>query len=760
MTATWLDQSPTRAPHVSVGPGMLRGATPVYLVKNSDTGARYELGPREHFVLERLDGTRTLDQIGVEYAEQFDKRLGESSWLQLLSLFGSRGLLSAGEPVEPSDTARATSTASAPAKRPMRPMRESKKGFPAGDIVMFDPEHVIGFLLRVLRPVLTRRVAIPLVLALVAVETAILAHFSELARESWHFAKQPSLIPIVFSLYGLSLLTHELGHGLIGERFGGRATEVGLRYRLPALGFYCTVEDMPLFRSRWQRTATAAAGIMVDIAFQVPFFALWMALPTGDPTRIAIAMLLMYKTAGVVFNLLPLPPLDGYLMLGHSLNISRLAVSSGVYISLLIHRDPAARRYPRRAVIAYLCYPVIAAGCVLPAAIGVCWYLLSAFPSPYGWLVIGVLVLLNVAPPVLNRLRGKRPGRAAAQDSSPESKAEPKPQPAAEAPPAPEPLPLTAHLSTRKEARMDPSPTPTTAAIVVQHVRKTYGAVTACRDVSLTVAEGELFGVLGPNGAGKTTLIEILEGLRRTDSGTVSVLGTDPSQRDSRTLLRIGVQTQASAFFTRLTALEHLETVAALYGAPRRAAREAIERFGLTASAGVRVERLSGGQRQRLGIAAALVHDPDLVFLDEPTAALDPRARLDLWDLMREIRDRGKTIVYTTHQLDEAEALCDRVAIMSGGEVVAVGDPLELVDSLDQPVRVFVPCERISVGAARGLPGVDEARTEGASTVIATRAPGLVLSAVTEIAGVQGIRTRTASLEDVFLALTGKDFTA
>ena len=518
MTATWLDQSPTRAPHVSMGPGMLRGAAPVYLVKNGDTGARYELGPREHFVLERLDGSRTLDQIGDEYAARFDKRLGESSWLQLLSLFGSRGLLSGGEAAEPSDTARAANPAAAPAKRPKRPKRESKKGFPAGDIVMFDPEHLISFLLRVLRPVLTRRVAIPLVLALVAVEAAILAHFSELARESWHFAKQPSLIPIVFSLYGLSLLTHELGHGLIGERFGGRATEVGLRYRLPALGFYCTVEDMPLFRSRWQRTATAAAGIMVDIAFQAPFFALWMALPAADPTRIAIAMLLMYKTAGVVFNLLPLPPLDGYLMLSHSLNISRLAVSSGVYISQLIHRtSTAARRYPRRAVIAYLCYPLIAAGFVLPAVLGVCWYLLSAFPSPYGWLVIGVLVLLNVAQPVLRRLRAKPPSQAAEQA--------PAQAPAAEPAPAPEPLPLTAHLSTRKEARMDQSPTATTAsttpttptasAIVVQHVRKAYGDVTACRDVSLTVAEGELFGVLGPNGAGKTTLIEILEGLRQ-----------------------------------------------------------------------------------------------------------------------------------------------------------------------------------------------------------------------------------------------------
>ncbi|ACU73067.1 ABC transporter related [Catenulispora acidiphila DSM 44928] len=741
MTATWLDQSPARAAHVAIGPGMLRGAALVYPVKNTSTGARYELGPREHFVLERLDGIRTLDAIGVDYAAAFDKRLGETAWLQLLSLFGSRGLLSGGEAAEPAAAAK-------------RVKRESKKGFPAGDIVMFDPEPVIGFLLRVLRPVLTRRVAIPVVLALIAVEAVILAHVGELARESWHFAKQPSLIPMVFSLYGVSLLIHELGHGVIGERFGGRATEVGLRYRLPALGFYCTVEDMPLFRSRWRRVATAAAGVAADVAFQVPFYVLWAALPAGDATRTAIAMLLMYKTAGILFNLLPLPPLDGYLMLSHALNISRLAVSSGVYISQLVHRNPAARRYPRRAVVAYLCYPLIAAGFVLPAVSGVCWYLLSAFPSPYGWLVIGALVLLNVAPPLVKRLRGKRPAQVTEAPSPVET-----PEPVATEP-LPLPARLSTSLSTREKVRMDAITDSATAAIVVQHVRKTYGAVSACRDVSLSVAEGELFGVLGPNGAGKTTLIEILEGLRRPDSGTVSVLGAEPWQRDSRVLLRIGVQTQASAFFTRLTALEHLETVAALYGAPRRAAREAIERFGLTASAGTRVERLSGGQRQRLGIAAALVHDPDLVFLDEPTAALDPRARLDLWDLMREIRDRGKTIVYTTHQLDEAEALCDRVAIMSGGRVVAVGDPLELVDSLDQPVRVFVPCERISVGAARGLPGVEEARTEGASTVIATRAPGLVLSAVTEIAGVQGIRTRTASLEDVYLALTGKDFAA
>ena len=295
-------------------------------------------------------------------------------------------------------------------------------------------------------------------------------------------------------------------------------------------------------------------------------------------------------------------------------------------------------------------------------------------------------------------------------------------------------------------------------AVVAVDVCKAYGQVQACAQVSLSVARGEMFGLLGPNGAGKTTLIEIMEGLRRPDSGRVIVLGSPPWPRNRHQLLKIGIQTQASGFFGRLTALEHLETVAALYGLGHPAAREAIKRFGLAESADTRVENLSGGQRQRLALAAALVHDPDLLFLDEPTASLDPQARRGLWQLMRDIRDQGKTIVYTTHHLDEAEELCDRVAIMSHGAIVAVGEPQELVGSLEQPVRVLVPTERITVGAARALDGADSVETSGSSVVIATRTPALVLSAVAEIAGSRGIRTRTASLEDVYLKLTGTEY--
>ncbi|HEY3483687.1 MAG TPA: ABC transporter ATP-binding protein, partial [Streptomyces sp.] len=168
-------------------------------------------------------------------------------------------------------------------------------------------------------------------------------------------------------------------------------------------------------------------------------------------------------------------------------------------------------------------------------------------------------------------------------------------------------------------------------AVVLDGVSKRYGEVRALDGVSLTVEQGEFFGVLGPNGAGKTTLVEIVEGMRKADAGTVAVFGESPWPRNIALLRRMGVQTQASAFFTRLTAWEHLETVAALHGLDRAAARRALELVGLEDKARSRVDDLSGGQRQRLALATALVHEPDLIFLDEPTAALDPEARRALW---------------------------------------------------------------------------------------------------------------------------------
>lgn len=297
-------------------------------------------------------------------------------------------------------------------------------------------------------------------------------------------------------------------------------------------------------------------------------------------------------------------------------------------------------------------------------------------------------------------------------------------------------------------------------AVVATELRKRYGDLCAVDGVSFTVTEGEFFGFLGPNGAGKTTTLEIIEGLRKPDSGQVRLLGDNPWPRNSRLLPRIGVQLQASSFFDRLTAREQLETFGSLYGVSRGAAADMLELVGLADKANTRENKLSGGQRQRLSIACALVHDPDIVFLDEPTAALDPQARRNLWDVLRAIRDRGKTIVYTTHYLDEAEALCDRVAIMDHGRILAMGAPTTLVRGLDVPTRVLLELGTLPLAEAGAVPGVDEVSEDGVSLTLSTRKPAVVLSALAERGSMDGLQVRGATLEDVFLDLTGREYRA
>ncbi|MFY1632148.1 ABC transporter ATP-binding protein [Solwaraspora sp. WMMB335] len=298
----------------------------------------------------------------------------------------------------------------------------------------------------------------------------------------------------------------------------------------------------------------------------------------------------------------------------------------------------------------------------------------------------------------------------------------------------------------------DPGP-----AIELNDVRKRYGDLDAVAGVSLTIQRGEFFGLIGPNGAGKTTLIEIIEGLREPTSGTVSVLGLAPSPRNAALLPRVGVQTQTSAFFVRLTAREHLETVAALYGVAPAAAGRTLDLVGLAAAGDTRVNAISGGQRQRLAIASALVHDPEVLFLDEPTASLDPKARRDLWQVLRELKASGKTIIYTTHHLDEAEALCDRVAILVDGAVRALGSPRDLIGGSDLPTRVSVPADLVSIDQARDLDGAARAVVEAGSIVIETRTPGRVLAALGAIASLDGVQTRMVTLEDIYLELTGPE---
>ncbi|MFB6635432.1 ABC transporter ATP-binding protein [Streptomyces sp. NPDC056362] len=297
---------------------------------------------------------------------------------------------------------------------------------------------------------------------------------------------------------------------------------------------------------------------------------------------------------------------------------------------------------------------------------------------------------------------------------------------------------------------------PTTAAVQVRGVSKRYGDRRAVDDVSLEIHRGEFFGLLGPNGAGKSTLIEIMEGLRRADTGTVAVLGESPWPRNTALLPRLGVQTQSSAFFVRQTAHEHLRTVAALYGAPRAAVDATLASVGLTEQRAVRVEDLSGGQRQRLAIASALVHRPELIFLDEPTAALDPQARRALWEVLRGLKAEGRTIVYTTHHLDEAEALCDRIAILVEGRIAVTDSPHQLIGASQAPSRLLLPLGRLDEDRAAAIEGVERVSVEGGSLVLETHASGRVLSAVDRLVGLDGVQTRSPGLEDVYLDLTAR----
>ncbi len=296
-------------------------------------------------------------------------------------------------------------------------------------------------------------------------------------------------------------------------------------------------------------------------------------------------------------------------------------------------------------------------------------------------------------------------------------------------------------------------------AIEVTDLRKRYGAVEAVAGITFEVREGETFGMLGPNGAGKTTTLEIVEGLRKPDSGTVRVLGQAPWPRNLALLRRIGVQLQATAFFEFLTAREQLRLFAGLYDVPAPRADETLEVVGLRESAGVLVDRLSGGQRQRLSIACALVHDPDVVFLDEPTAAVDPQARRNLWDLIRSIGREGRTVVLTTHHLDEAEALCERVAIVDGGRVLALDTPAALIAGLQAPTRISFAARD---GAARyaGLPAAFDVGIEDGRCRLTTSDPAATLTALAERGDLQGLSVSTATLEDVFLHLTGREYRA
>ena len=299
--------------------------------------------------------------------------------------------------------------------------------------------------------------------------------------------------------------------------------------------------------------------------------------------------------------------------------------------------------------------------------------------------------------------------------------------------------------------------------ILVRDLHKQFGDVRAVDGIDFEVHRGEIFGLLGPNGAGKTTTIEMLEGLQAPGSGQLRVLGLDPVHDATRLKARIGVQLQTAALYPQLTVIEVLRLFGSFFP-PGHALppEQLIAALELDEKRDARSKALSGGQRQRLSVALALVNDPELVFLDEPTTGLDPAARRSLWDLILDLKRRGKSILMTTHYMEEAEILCDRLAIMDHGKVLDMGTVGELVGRRfhERAVR-FDTIEALEHGRLSAFPGVSREAEEDGETVLYTRdVPGTIgaLLDATEALGTDpaNLMVRRATLEDVFLALTGR----
>ncbi|MEU7886528.1 ABC transporter ATP-binding protein [Microbispora bryophytorum] len=299
------------------------------------------------------------------------------------------------------------------------------------------------------------------------------------------------------------------------------------------------------------------------------------------------------------------------------------------------------------------------------------------------------------------------------------------------------------------------------AIIEVDRLRKSYGGRTVVDDVSFAVEEGEIFGLLGPNGAGKTTTVECIEGLRKPDAGRVRLSGLDPVADRERVTPILGVQLQHSDLQGKLTVREVLELYSAFY--PRPADwRGLVERLGLTDRQGVRFEKLSGGQKQRLFIALALIGRPKVVVLDELTTGLDPQARRDTWDLIGGFRDEGVTVVLVTHFMEEAQHLCDRVALLRAGALVALDTPAGLVESTGSATVVsFTPSRRLDDGELAALPAIRSVRRPDGDRLVVTGTDETVEALMSMLAlngiAARNLRVESASLDDAYLDLTAKE---
>lgn len=297
--------------------------------------------------------------------------------------------------------------------------------------------------------------------------------------------------------------------------------------------------------------------------------------------------------------------------------------------------------------------------------------------------------------------------------------------------------------------------------IKAEHVRKVYGETVAVNDISLEITAGEIFGIVGPNGAGKTTFIECIEGMRKPDGGSIHVKGMEPGKYHYRLSTSIGIQFQESELQPHITVWEAVDLYAAFY--PRQVDKNVLlQQLGLSDQKNKAFEKLSGGQKQRLFAALALVNDPDIVFLDEFTTGLDPHARHAAWDVIRDIRGRGKTVFLTTHFMEEAEKLCDRVAIIDQGRLIALDTPKNLIKNLDAENRItFTVIADFPADILENVMGVTRVEIRERVVMVYGKGSELLTGVISRLNAnnlvFSDLRVTTANLEDVFLTLTGKE---
>jgi ABC-2 type transport system ATP-binding protein len=300
-------------------------------------------------------------------------------------------------------------------------------------------------------------------------------------------------------------------------------------------------------------------------------------------------------------------------------------------------------------------------------------------------------------------------------------------------------------------------------AIVVQELRKYYGETKAVDGISFTVQQGEVFGMLGPNGAGKTTTVETIEGLRVADGGQVTVLGMDVRKEADKIKARIGVQLQTTELYPLLTVREVIDLFRSFYPGPVRDTDYVIDLVNLQEKQNARTKNLSGGQQQRLSMALALVNEPDIIFLDEPTTGLDPQARRKMWDVIQQVSDEGTTVFLTTHYMEEAQRLCDRVAVIDYGHIIALDTPEQLIDTHfeESAIEFDLNGGHVDLKFLAGLSGVSDVRQDGNAVTLYSKAVPKTLTELTDLGEARhltldDLHVRRATLEDVFLKLTGR----